>query len=255
MNRMRLDGTTALVIGASSGIGQATALELAAHGANVAIIARRKDRLEDLATRIRAAGGEALVIPADVSDEAEARSAVESAAAHYGRLDTAVVSAGLMLNGPIQDAPVDEWERMIGVNVLGALYVSHAALPHLLSAASSAPRSVADLVLISSSAGRVARQGSGVYALTKHGLNAFGESLRQEVTGRHVRVSLVEPGSVKSELITHNRPEIREHSERRVQGFERMEPEDIADGIAYVVTRPRHVAINELFIRPTEQEN
>ena len=250
----RLDGTAALITGASSGIGAATALELAAQGAKVALAARRRDRLDELAERITATGGEVLVLETDVTDEAAARGAVEQAAEHFGRLDTVIANAGVMLLGPIADAPVEEWQRMVELNLLGLLYTSHAALPHLLSAASSEPRNVADLVLISSVAGRVARNGSGVYNLTKHGVGAFGESLRQEVTRRHVRVSLVEPGAVATELAGHNRPEIQEQMGKRFASMERMEAEDIADAITYIVTRPRRVAINELLIRPTEQE-
>jgi NADP-dependent 3-hydroxy acid dehydrogenase YdfG len=250
----RLQGTVALVTGASSGIGEATALELAGHGAKVAIAARRRDRLDDLAGRIGASGSEVLVVEGDVTDESAARNAVEETVRRFGRLDTVVANAGVMLLGPIENAPVEEWRQMVDINVLGLLYTSHAALPHLLDAASSQPRNVADLVLVSSVAGRVARNGSGVYNLTKHGVGAFGESLRQEVTGRHVRVSLVEPGAVATELAGHNRPEVREQVLARFQGIERMEAEDIADAIGYIVTRPRRVAINEVLIRPTEQE-
>jgi NADP-dependent 3-hydroxy acid dehydrogenase YdfG len=250
----RLDGTVALVTGASSGIGEATALELAAQGAQVALVARRRDRLDDVASRIAAAGGAAVVVAADITDEAAARDAVEQTVQQLGRLDTVVANAGMMLLGPVENAPVEEWQRMIDVNVVGLLYTSHAALPHLLSAASSEPRNVADLVLVSSVAGRVARNGSGVYNLTKHGIGAFGESLRQEVTRRHVRVSLVEPGAVATELVSHNRPEIQEGTRARFQDMERLEAEDIADAISYIVTRPRRVAVNELLIRPTEQE-
>ena len=249
-----LHGTVALVTGASSGIGESTAIELARHGAKVAVAARRKDRLEDLAQRIADAGGEALVIEADVTDESAARAMVANAVEHFGRLDTVIANAGVMLLGPIENAPVTEWQRMVELNVLGLLYTSHAALPHLLSAASSEPRNVADLVLISSVAGRVARVNSGVYNMTKHGVGAFAESLRQEVTQRHVRVSLIEPGAVSTELAGHNRPEVQEAMAGRFRGVERMEAEDIADAIGYVVTRPRRVAVNEMLIRPTEQE-
>ena len=250
----RLDGTVALITGASSGIGEATALALSAQGASAAIIARRRDRLDDLAGRINAASGDVLVIEADVTDEAAARAAVASTVQRFGRLDTVVANAGVMLLGPVEDAPVQEWERMLDVNVRGLLYTSHAALPHLLEAASAGPRRVADLVLVSSVAGRVPRNGSGVYNLTKHGVGAFGESLRQEVTQRHVRVSLVEPGAVATELASHNRPEIRAQQLARFQDVERMEAQDIADAISYIVTRPRRVAINEMLIRPTEQQ-
>jgi NADP-dependent 3-hydroxy acid dehydrogenase YdfG len=159
-----------------------------------------------------------------------------------------------MLLGPIEHAPVEEWERMVQVNLLGLLYSAKAALPHLLKAAEGEPRGVADLVNISSVAGRVARLGSGVYNATKHAVGAFSESLRQEVTGRHVRVSLVEPGAVATELASHNRPEIREQISQRFASTQRMEAADIADVIGYIVSRPRHVAINEVLVRPTEQQ-
>jgi len=250
----RLDGTVALVTGASSGIGEATARVLATHGAAVAIAARRKDRLDALASEIREGGHRVLAVECDVTDQEQAIGLVEETVRELGRLDTVVNNAGVMLLGPAVDAPTTEWDRMIDLNLKGLLYVSHAALPHLLSAADDEPRHVADLVNISSVAGRVARLGSGVYNLTKHGVGAFSESLRQEVTQRHVRVSLVEPGAVDTELVSHNRPEVIEASRKRFEGVERMQPEDIADAIAYIVTRPRRVAVNEVLIRPTEQQ-
>jgi NADP-dependent 3-hydroxy acid dehydrogenase YdfG len=249
----RLDGTVALVTGASSGIGEATAEQLAAEGAFVALVARRRDRLTDLAGRIANAGGRALVIEADATDEEQVRSAVARAVAEFGRLDVVVANAGVMLLGPAVDAPTEEWTRMVNINVLGLMYTAHASLPHLLAAAEQPPRQVADLVLISSVAGRVVRNGSGVYNATKHAVGAFGESLRQEVTDRHVRVSLVEPGAVDTELGSHNRPEIQEGRRARFGSIERMVAGDIADAITYIVTRPRRTAINEVLIRPTEQ--
>lgn len=249
----RLEGTVALVTGASSGIGEATARALAGLGAAVSLVARRKERLERLAGDIEQAGGTALVLETDVTDQVQAVGAVERTVAELGRLDTVINNAGVMLLGPIVNAPLEEWERMVHLNVLGLLYTAHAAIPHLLRAADDSPRRVADLVNISSVAGRVAREGSGVYNLTKHGVGAFSESLRQEVTARHVRVSLVEPGAVDTELATHVRDEIRESMQKRFAGVERLQADDIADAIAYVVTRPRRTAINEILIRPTEQ--
>jgi NADP-dependent 3-hydroxy acid dehydrogenase YdfG len=248
-----LKDTVSLVTGASSGIGEATALALAREGSTVAIAARRRERLDELAQRIEGEGGRALVIEADVGSEEQARTAVERTVSELGRLDTLINNAGVMLLGPIENAPLEEWERMLSVNVAGLLYCAHAALPHLLRAAEDGPRQVSDLVNISSVAGRVARAGSGVYNLTKHGVGAFSESLRQEVTQRHLRVSLVEPGAVETELPTHNRPEIREQIGKTFGDVERLQAEDIADAIIYIVTRPRRVAVNELLIRPTEQ--
>jgi NADP-dependent 3-hydroxy acid dehydrogenase YdfG len=248
-----LAGTIALVTGASSGIGEATALRLAREGAAVALAARRADRLERLSSAITDEGGTALVIAADVADSQAAAGAVERTVSELGRLDVLVNNAGVMLLGPIVDAPAEEWDRMLAVNLAGLMHCTHAALPHLLRAAEDDPRRVADLVNVSSTAGRAARLGAGVYNATKHGVGAFSESLRQEVTTRHVRVSLVEPGAVDTELREHNRPEIRADLERRFGDMERLQADDIADAIAYIVTRPRHVAVNEVLVRPTEQ--
>jgi NADP-dependent 3-hydroxy acid dehydrogenase YdfG len=253
IHTQKLNGTVALVTGASSGIGEAAAVALAEQGATVAIAARRKDRIDALAARITDGGGHALAIESDVTSQERAQSLVEKTVAEFGRLDTLINNAGVMLLGPIVDAPLEEWERMIDLNVKGLLYCAHAALPHLIAAADDSPRKVADMVNISSVAGRVARSGSGVYNATKWGVGAFSESLRQEVARRHVRVSLVEPGAVATELVSHNRPEVREQMAAGMD-FERMESEDIADAIAYIITRPWRMAVNEMLIRPTEQE-
>ncbi len=249
-----LTGTVALVTGASSGIGEATALTMAARGATVAVAARRQDRLDDLAARIKDAGGEALAICADITAQDEAEALVARTVAELGRLDTLVNNAGVMLLGPAVDAPIAEWQEMVSINVAGLLYCAHAALPHLLRAAQDGGRGVSDMVNISSVAGRVARSGSAVYNLTKHGVGAFSEGLRQEVAGRHVRVSLIEPGATATELQSHNRPQVQEQMRGRFGDIEILEAQDIADAIAYIVTRPRRVAINEVLIRPTEQE-
>jgi NADP-dependent 3-hydroxy acid dehydrogenase YdfG len=249
-----LDGTVALVTGASSGIGEATARRLAAEGAAVAVAARRLDRLERLVEEIDDAGGRAVAIESDVTDRAQAEALVERTVAELGRLDTVVNNAGVMLLGPALDAPIEEWERMVDLNVKGLLYVAKAALPHLLRYADEEPRKVTDLVNISSVAGRRPRAGFAVYNATKHGVGAFSEALRQEVTERHVRVSLVEPGAVITELAGHNRPEVQEAMKGRFGDIERLEADDIADTISYIVTRPRHMAINEILVRPTEQE-
>src|SRR5436190_2050896 len=153
---------------------------------------------------------------------------------------------GRPLDGTVAEAPLEEWRRMVNINLLGLLYSSQAALPHLLRAADDGPRGVADLINISSVAGRVARSGNAVYSATKHAVGAFSEALRQEVTERHVRVSLVEPGAVATELAGHNRPEVLETIRDRFGSIERLEDQDIADAIAYIVTRPRRVAINEI---------
>jgi NADP-dependent 3-hydroxy acid dehydrogenase YdfG len=254
-SELTLDGTVALVTGASSGIGEATARRLAAEGAAVAVAARRVDRLDALVSRIADAGGKALAIESDVTDRAQAEALVEQTVRELGRLDTVVNNAGVMLLGPALDAPIEEWERMVDLNLKGLLYVAKAALPHLLENADEAPRMVTDLVNISSVAGRRPRSGSAVYNATKFGVGAFAEALRQEVAEHHVRVSLVEPGAVTTELSSHNRPEVLEEIKGRFGEIERLEADDIADTISYIVTRPRHVAINEILVRPTEQQN
>jgi NADP-dependent 3-hydroxy acid dehydrogenase YdfG len=249
-----LDGTVALVTGASSGIGEATALALAAEGAAVAVAARRRERLDALAQKIEGDGGRALVCETDVTDEGQAVAAVEATVDRLGRLDVVINNAGLMLLGPIVGADTGEWKRMVDLNVLGLMYVTAAALPHLLGAAEEGPRQVSDLVNVSSVAGRVARAGSGAYNATKWAVNAFSEALRQEVTKNHVRVTLVEPGAVGTELASHNRPEVQQVMRGTFGDIEILRSEDIADAVTYAVTRPRHVVLNELLVRPTEQE-
>jgi NADP-dependent 3-hydroxy acid dehydrogenase YdfG len=249
-----LAGTAALVTGASSGIGAATARRLAADGASVALVARRRDRLEALAAEIGAAGGTALVLEANITDRTQAEAAVRLAVERFGRLDILVNNAGLMLLGPVVGADAEEWDRMIAINVRGLLYTTRAALPHLLTAAEDGQRRVADIVNISSIAGRVAWNRYGVYNLTKFGVNGFTESLRQEVTQRHVRVGVLEPGGVATELGSHNKPEIRkEIIDPFLAQTEVLAPQDVADGVAYMVSRPRHTAIGELWIMPTDQ--
>jgi NADP-dependent 3-hydroxy acid dehydrogenase YdfG len=248
----RLEGSVALVTGASSGIGEATALALAAEGAAVAIAARRRDRLDALADKINAQG-RALVLETDVTDEAQVRAMVDQTVTVLGGLDVLINNAGVMLLGPILDAPTEEWRRMVELNLLGLLYCTHAALPHLLAAAEGG-RGVADVVNVSSVAGRVARLDSGVYNATKWGVGAFSESLRQEVTTRHVRVSLVEPGAVATELAGHNRPEVLSVMAANFAGVTPLQAEEIAAAVLFVVTQPRHASVNEVLVRPTEQE-
>jgi NADP-dependent 3-hydroxy acid dehydrogenase YdfG len=248
-----LEGTVALVTGASSGIGEATARALAAEGAKVAVAARRLERLERLAEEIGKGGTTALAIESDITDQEQAIAAVERTADELGRLDIVVNNAGQMLLGPIEDAPTEEWDRMIDLNLKGLINTTHAALPHLLSAAADSPRGCADVINISSVAGRIARSGSGVYNLTKHGVGAFSESFRQEFASRKVRSTLIEPGAVDTELSDHIRDGVREQVRERFADMEMLKSEDVAEAIAFAVTRPWHVSINELLIRPTEQ--
>jgi NADP-dependent 3-hydroxy acid dehydrogenase YdfG len=252
MNSQNLTQTIALVSGASSGIGRATARRLASEGAAVALVARRADRLEDLAATIRADGGTALVIAADLTDSAAAAAAVETTVTELGRLDILVNAAGVMLNGPSGEAPLQEWDQMVDVNLRGLMYVTKAALPHLLTAAQNSTRSVADVVNISSVAGRFAAPTVALYNATKFAVTGATESWRQEYTTRNLRFSVIEPGRTESELFDQ-----KDNSDSDFTAafgkVEALHAEDIANAIAYIVTSPRRVAVNEVVIRPTDQ--
>jgi NADP-dependent 3-hydroxy acid dehydrogenase YdfG len=189
------------------------------------------------------------VLRADVTVQQQAVAAVEQAVAELGRLDTVVNNAGIMLLGPALDATIGEWDQMVALNVQGVLYLTHAALPHLVRAAEDSPRRVADLVCVSSTAGRVARPGSSVYNLTKFGVAAFSDALRQEMISRGVWVSVVEPGTVDTELVSHLRDGVRQAARSQTESIEALRPEDIADAIAYIVTRNRRAAVNEVLVR------
>jgi NADP-dependent 3-hydroxy acid dehydrogenase YdfG len=242
-----LSNQVVAVTGASSGIGEATALACARAGAAVALAARRADRIEALAGQIEGEGGRAIAVPTDVGEETQARAFVERAHAELGRLDVLVNNAGVMLLGPIENAPTEEWRRMIHANVFGVLYCTHAALP-LMHAQGSG-----HVVNVSSVAGRVARAGSGVYNLTKFGVGAFSESLRQECVPMGVRVTLVEPGAVATELPSHNRPEVLEQMAKRFAGVTPLSAEDIAGAILYAIGQPPNVSVNEVLVRPSGQ--
>jgi NADP-dependent 3-hydroxy acid dehydrogenase YdfG len=242
-----LSGQAIAITGASSGIGEAAALACARAGAAVALAARRDDRIQALAERIENEGGRAMAVPTDVGDEDQARAFVQRAHAELGRLDVLVNNAGVMLLGPIENAPTDEWRQMIHANVFGVLYCTHAALPIMREQGSG------HIVNVSSVAGRFARAGSGVYNLTKFGVGAFSESLRQEGVEKGVRVTLIEPGAVATELPGHNRPEIQQMIAGVLADVAPLESEDIANAILYAIAAPANVAVNEVLIRPSGQ--
>lgn len=247
-----LDGTVALVTGASSGIGRATAARLSVAGANVALVARRLDRLQELAEELRRGGREVLVVDADLSDPDAAAAAVDRVVGRFGRLDTLVNAAGVMLNGPSEESPLSDWDRMVDINLRGLMYVTKSALPHLLHAAEASARSVADVVNVSSVSGRFAAPGVALYTATKFAVTAATEAWRQEYTTRNLRFSVVEPGRTRSELF--------DQKAGAAEGFtamfgevEALHAEDVAEAIAFVVTNPRRVAVNEIVVRPTDQ--
>jgi len=245
-----LEGRVAAITGASSGIGEATAIALAKQGAGVALAARRRDRLEELAKRISGDGGTAEVFEVDLADEASAREFVTGAAERLGGLDVLVNNAGVMLLGPVQGADTEHWRRMVEVNCLGLLYCTHAALPLMQE------RGGGHIVNVSSVAGRHAGLGSAVYNLTKFGVVGFSEALRQEALHSNIRVTVIEPGFVATELQGHNElPVVQQAIEKMREDIgEVLEAEDIAAAIAYAVGQPRRVNVNEILVRPTRQQ-
>ena len=249
MSERPLEGRVAAVTGASSGIGEATALMLAQAGCAVALGARRKDRLDALAERIEAAGGRAIAIECDVADEASAHAFVARSVEELGRLDIVINNAGVMLLGPIEGTNTDEWRQMVEVNVLGLLYVTQAAIPHLREGGNG------HFVNISSVAGRSATAGAGVYNATKWGVTGFSEALRQEVAHSKIRVTCIEPGFVATELQSHNKnPVIVQVLDKMMDDIgEVLEAEDIASAILHAVTAPPRVNVNEVLIRPSGQ--
>ena len=246
MPRGRLDGKVGLVTGASSGIGEATALALAAEGARVAIAARRMHRLNELASRVRQDGGEALPVEVDVSDEGQAAAMVERVLHELGRLDMLLLIAGVGVAAPFQNTTTAEYRQMIEVNFLGLLYPIHAALPAMKRQGSG------HIVIMSSGTGRYIHP-SVVYSGTKHAASAMAESLRREVGKDFIRVTVIEPGAVKTEFTSQMRTDVRESVERRLGDMEQLESEDIAAAVVYAVTQPRRVNVNILTLYPTQQ--
>jgi NADP-dependent 3-hydroxy acid dehydrogenase YdfG len=244
-----LEGKVVAITGASSGIGEATALTLADAGAAVALGARRIDRIEALAERIGSAGGRAIAFGVDVSDEVAANAFVAAAHERLGGLDVLVNNAGVMLLGPVDGADTAQWRQMLDVNLLGLLYCTHAALPLMREGGGG------HVVNISSVAGRHARAGAAVYNMTKFGVTAFSEALRQEALHSGIRVTCVEPGFVETELQGHNKnPVVQQGVEKmREQIGDVLQAVDIAEAIRYAVCQPEHVSINELLVRPTHQ--
>lgn len=248
MTDRMLAGTVALVTGGSSGIGWATARALSAEGATVAIFGRRLARLEQLVDVIERDGGKAQAHQVDVTDGAAVAQSVQAIGDEFGRIDVLVNNAGFLANGPAIGAELADWHRMIDVNIGGVLNVTHAALPLVVSAGKGG-RGIADIVTVSSVAGRrIPSPSSNVYAASKHAVGAFTEALRQELTAARVRVGVVEPGVVRTEMTTGG----SKGAPDATTGAP-LDPADIASAIVYMVTRPAHAAVNEMLIRPTEQ--
>lgn len=244
----KLSGKVALVTGATSGIGEATAYALASEGAVVAISGRRMDRLEKVSMNIVDLGGQAISICGDVQNEADAARMVEQAYSHSNHLDILINNAGVMLLGPILDATTEDWRRMVNTNLLGLMYTTHAALKYMVKMEQG------HIVNISSTAGRTVRATAGVYNATKWGVGAFSEALRQEVHGKNIRVTIIEPGIVETELREHITDETTKKAiNKMADGMRQLKSEDIANSIIYALTQPDHVNVNEILIRPTDQ--
>ncbi|RRJ31554.1 SDR family NAD(P)-dependent oxidoreductase [Halocatena pleomorpha] len=244
-----LDGSVALVTGASSGIGEATVEALADEGARIALAARRESQLRELADRIEADGGDALVVPTDVTDESDVQEMVETTHEAFGRLDILVNNAGVMLLEPLEDADTNNLQQMVDVNLMGLMNATHAALPILQE------QGHGHIVNVSSVAGRQASPNASGYNATKFGVNGFTDALRQEVTQDGIRTTLIEPGVVDTELQDHIPDEnAKESIEDWVESMDPLTSDDIARAIHYAVTQPQHVSVNEILIRPTQQQ-
>jgi NADP-dependent 3-hydroxy acid dehydrogenase YdfG len=242
-----LTGKTALVTGASSGIGRSTALALAEAGAGVALVARRAERLKDLAAQIEAGGGRAFIRPADVTDEPDATGAVEDAVGHFGRLDILVNAAGMTQVGKVEDADLADWRYVFDLNFWAGLYTARAAIPALKANGGG------DIVNISSTAGRRAVGATfGPYAASKFALTAFNESLRAEVTLAGIRVAIIEPGATATEIHEHIKDaKVREFTRNHVEKDGAMQADDVAAAVVFVVSLPPRVNVSQLVIRPT----
>lgn len=244
-----LDDQVALVTGASSGIGEATSELLADEGAQVALAARREDELHDLADQIESMGSDAFVVPTDITEEEQVQAMLNDTVDEFGRLDMLINSAGVMLPEPAEDADTDNWRQMIDVNLLGVMYATRAAIPIMQKQGNG------HIVNVSSIAGRKASLNTSGYNATKFGLNGFTKSVRKEVTQDEIRTTLIEPGVVDTELQEHiPDPEMKEEAQKWVKSIEALTAGDIARSIRYAVTQPTHVSVNELLIRPTQQQ-
>jgi len=244
-----LAGRVAVVTGASSGIGEATAVALAGAGTRVVLAGRRLDRITAVASMITSRGGSALAVQTDVTQENQVRELASRTAEAFGGLDILVNNAGMMSIGPVADARTEDWRKMIDVNMLGVLYCTHAALPMI------AKRGRGDIVNVSSAGGRRTSAGRGVYSMTKFGVGAFSEALRQEALESNIRVTLIEPGFVDTELaITSDNPFMAAAAaagKKRIGQV--LQSSDVANAIMFALSQPAYVSINEILMRPTGQ--
>lgn len=237
-----LKGKTALVTGASSGIGRATALALAAAGVRVALVARSRDRLESVAMK---AGGGAVVVPADLTQKGEAEAAVETARAALGQIDILFANAGLYIPGDVVDGDPDKWDELLTVNVNAVFRMVRAVLPEMVE------REDGDIIVTSSVSGHQAIQWEPIYSASKHAIQSFVHGLRRQVGPANVRVGAVAPGVVLNELWGYSDPAV---VDAKVASREGLRSEDIADAVLFMLTRPANVTIRDLVILPSNQD-
>jgi len=241
-----LSGKVALVTGASSGIGEATAYELARAGATVALAARRADRLAGLVERIEAIGGKALALAGDMTVEAEAIKAVEDTVAQLGRIDILINSAGIMQAGGIEGIDLDEYRRVFDINVFATVYCSAAAVPHMLK------QGVGDIINITSLAGRKGGPETNAYSASKHAANSLTDAMRQELGNRNIRVAILMPGATSTEVgDSISNPNWRKAIQAHVSKEGAVQPSEIGETIVFMLAMPRHVNISEISVRPT----
>ena len=246
---MTIKGKVAVITGASSGIGYATALALSKAGAKVAIGARRTDKLEQLENEIKKNGGEVLSHKLDVTKKDDCNAFVDQAIKKWGTVDILVNNAGLMPLSFVKNLKVGEWEQMIDVNIKGVLFCTAAAIPHMKEKKSG------HIVNISSVAGRIVFPSGSVYCATKHAVTAFSEGLRQELSARsNIRVTCIEPGAVETELLNTITDESLQSFLDAAKKMQALKATDIADAILFAVQSPEHMNVNEVLIRPTTQE-
>jgi NADP-dependent 3-hydroxy acid dehydrogenase YdfG len=242
-----LEDRVAVVTGASSGIGEATARALAQEGSSLGLIARRSDRLEALQQELEASGASVLTCEADVRDTSTLEAFAKQMHSDLGPVNCVVNNAGVMRLSEFSDAKRDEWRDMVEINVLGAMEVTSVFLPQLLEGGG-------DIVNVSSVAGRKSRPTSSVYSASKWAMNGWSEGLRQELTDKDVRVIVVEPGLTRTELTHHiSDPEIRKQNRENYDRYDALAAGDIADVIVFAISRPRRVSLNEVLVRPTKQ--
>ncbi len=241
-------GKIVVITGASSGLGEATARLLSRQGASVVLGARRVERLRSLADELTGRGGKALAVPTDVTDRDQVKRLVNSGVQAYGRIDVMINNAGLMPQAPLERLKVDEWDRMIDVNIKGVLYGIAAALPHMKQ------QKAGHIINVSSVAGHKVGPGFAVYAATKHAVRALSEGLRQEVKPYHIRTTVISPGAVATELPNSvTEPDVAERIQKYYEE-NAIPAESFAKVVAFAIEQPEEVDINEILFRPTRQD-